>query len=203
MPARLPRRAWSAESSSSMIARSAGRRLASNRRSMPRGAASATPIPYTVSVGRATIPPSAGREPPRCSRTGRPGRRSASPRSREGSCVTGGVPPQRRRGRRRPRLRGGDDAAAARGSASTSCSISWAAPSSASGGATYRATARTGSGACGIAAPCPTVAIISTSLNWSPIARTFASGTRRAGRATRPRRPSRRPAAGTRGSAGG
>ena len=44
-------------------------------------------------------------------------------------------------------------------------------------GATYRAAARTGSGAVGIAAPWPTAASISRSLNWSPIASTFASGT--------------------------
>ena len=46
-----------------------------------------------------------------------------------------------------------------------------AAPSSSSGGATYRAAAWTAGGADGIATPWPTTAIISRSLNWSPIAR--------------------------------
>ena len=53
-----------------------------------------------------------------------------------------------------------------------------AAPSSSSGGATYRAAARTSAGAVGMAVPWPTSAIISKSFHWSPIASVAASGIR-------------------------
>ena len=164
-PAATPRSlgAWAASARSSMIALSGGRSLGREQRARSRrGVSSATRDPVDR-VGRQGDDPAAAEDLDRLGAAGGVVRDDAGGHA--------GRSPADARPRRAP-PRGRGVRAASAGRRGRARSISCATPSSASGGARYRAAARTAAGAVGIAAPWPAAAIISRSLNWSPIART-------------------------------
>ena len=156
-----------------MIPLSGGRRFTSNRRSMPPGVSSATRDPVDR-VGRQRDDPAATQDLDRLPR--RP-RRRARPRhdsTRRHAGAAAALRPRRRPRRQPPR----PPPIARAGSASDEL------PRSSAPRPRPRAAARCSGpppgpppARVGIAAPCPTSAIISRSFHWSPIASVAPSGT--------------------------
>ena len=158
-----------------MIPLSGGRRLAANSASIATRRVERDRDPVDR-VGRQGDDPAG---PERLDRRRAPGRRrrrddprAVMPRDRVGSTARLSARASAASARGVPRRA---DPPGTRGRAARSAA---ARPPRSTGGAMYRAAARTAAGAVGIAAPWPTPAIISRSLNWSPIARTRPSGTR-------------------------